>query len=723
MIPLLHRLKLSGSVLEMGIANQRMLILDSFYNLYEVALDTFQFKKSLKITKSYELLHKFGKSSATSQNNYVVLGLSKTTRAIVLKVEESVEKVMSLAWHKADISIANFSRDGCYLATGGEDGRTLIYQVPSFNLLSTLPPRPDYICGMAFSPDSSLIAVSCFDRSLIIFDLKRSAEIASFTTKEVVEDLGFFNENGSLFFVCKDGSTGVFNIKEQKIISEKKQFQQWLTCVCITEDGDYAYIGTRDNFLHLVRTKDNQPLASAPTEHMGIASMILEGNRLFIGYADGYIEILELDKGSGEFEAYLKINDLIKAKTLAENQNIFLKTLPFYAKKLDELWKDALKEAIDLLARDRFQEALVFVSPFMDDPRKKEEFSYYTEQREFVAQFLDALERDEIAEAYKVAENHQEITKIVPYEKLEAHYHKTFEACKKMLADDAFSNLPKAQELLKPFINVRDKKEAIYMLLHNSDKYLSADNALKERNFVEYFRLSERFPFLKDTETYKKTYFLGQQIVQRIALLENEKNFEKAIELAKFLGMLAPFKNLALERVKLIEKKRAFLEVLNAKELKKAYALADSEESLRALPEFIKLLEEFSMLHERAYALAYRGNSKDTLALLEEYLEIPYWQEKIASTMRIAYLYEIKTLSKKLAPKEVEWGRSLEGYVERFGKDDELATVCEACGLKQYFDEITSTGDPHGYQTRPYLSSIVLRIEDESTPIAQEEDA
>lgn len=711
MIPVLNRLKLNGSVLEFGITPESIIILDNFYNLYEINRSTFQFQKSVQITKTHEVHHKFSKSLAASKGGYTVFALNKSTKGIVLKVEHNLEKITSLAWHKADISNSIFSKDGKYLATGGEDGRTLIYQIPSFNLLATLLPRPDYICGIAFSPESSLLAVSCFDRSTLLFSLERNLEIATFETAEVVEDIGFFNQNKNLLFVCKDGTTGIFDVAKKEIISEEKRFSQWLTRLCTTEDGNYAYIGTRENLLHLIRTKDNQPIASVQTEHIGIASLHLEGNRLFIGYVDGYMEILELDRGIEEFETHLKINDLMKAKMLAEEKNIFLKTSPLYLQKLDEKWKEVLKEAIDLLAKDKFQEALALVAPFMEDPSKKEEFSEYTAQKEFVSKFLDAFEKNDIAEAYRIAEAHPDIRKLSAFEKLEEYWRKIFEACKKLLAAHAATNLPRAQELLKPFASIKEKKESVYTLLHNSDKYVAADNAIKERNYADYFRLAEKFPFLKETETYKKTYLLGQQLVDRIALLENAKDFDKAIEISKFLGGLFPFKNLASERIKLIEKKRAFLEAHSAKDLKKAYTLIEQEENLKALPEYIQLMEQFSMLNERAYSLASKGLSADTLLVLEDYLEIPYWQDKIASTMKIAYLYEIKGVAAKSSSEEIDWKKSIEIYVERFSKDDELMKICEGSGLKKSLDEVTQKGDPQGYKNSPYLSSVIVRFE------------
>lgn len=712
MTPLLNRLKLLGSILSIKVVPTGIVALDSFYNFYEINEEDFRFQKSIRISKTHEVQHKFSKNFAISKNGHIICALNKTTKGIVLKVENTLEKIMPLTWHKADISNSSFSRDGRYLATGGEDGRTLVYQIPSFNLLTTLMPRPDYICSIAFSPDSALMAVSCFDRTTVVFNVKRNLEITSFITQDIVEDLGFFDRNERLFFACKNGTTGIFDIVNREITSEERHFSQWITRIALTSDGNYAYIGTRENILYLVRTHDNAPLTSITTEHIGISALDLEDKRLYIGYADGYIEILELERGVEEFEAYLNLNDIAKAKELAEEKNIFLKTRPLYMKKINELWKGVLKEAIELLARDKFQDALALVSPFVEDPVKKEEFSYYTEQKEFVAQFLDAIGRSEIAEAYKVAQEHPEILKLSAYEKLEEYWRKTFDACKKILAANAIANLPRAQELLKPFANVRDKKESVYTLLHNSDKYVTADSALKERNYVDYFRLCEKFPFLKDTEAYKKTYLLGQQLVEKIALLENTKEFDKALDVAKFLGSLAPFKSLGIERTRLIERKRNFLEAYNSRDLKKAYKLAEQEENLKSLPEFIHLLDQFASLHEQAHALASKGLSSDVLKLLHDYMEIPYWEDKIASTMKVSYLYEIKTMALRLSPEEVNWKKSLEAYIERFSKDDELVKVCETSGIINYLNEIPGKGDVHGYQKYSYLSSIIVHFDE-----------
>lgn len=710
MINIANRIKVNGSVLAVQQTGRFVVVVDNLYNLYLLDKEKLQFVKTLNITKNHTPWHRYGRGMAISKDDFLNVALTKSPKSIVLQIVDGVKKLTILNWHKADISVSRFSPDGKMLSTGGEDGKTILYSLPSFDMAMSLFPRPDYISNIMFSDDSHLIASSCFDSSVHVFDIERSSDIAEFMAPDVVEDGAFFDEKRKLFFICKDGSTGVFDFESNEIVTQSNHFNEWLTACCVTKSRQFAIVSGKGEHLYVVRLRDNARIMTIKMEHVGATHLeFITPEKLFVCYIDGVVEIIDFERYADEMEVHLKVNDYAKAKGVIE-KNEFLRLYPTYNDKLDEAWKAVLKQAIDLLAKNQPQGAMKLVEIFIEDPARNEEFTYYMAQRENIARFLEAMEVNDILEAYNIAENDPDVRKLSAYDKLEEYWLKVFATAKKLLQSNPGLNKGKAEEILKPFAQVRSKKSLVTTLLNNSEKYTEADHYLKERNFSAYFNLAEKFSFLKETEVYKKTLTIGEQFLEKMSQLENAKNFQKALEVGKILTTLIPFRKMAMERSKLIEKKMAFLEAYEKKDVQLAYHLIEGAPDLKSLPEFIALNERFKELSEEAYKKAFSGFSKEALDQLSDYLEVAYWEDKIASIMNVAYLNEIRNCSEAIK-EATDWGKTLSYYIDRFGKNDELEKVCGMKGLKEHLGNIDSKGDPSGYRHCSYLTTILARKE------------
>lgn len=707
MLYIANKFKVNGSVLEIEEIKDTIVVVDNLYYVYVLNKTHLNFEKSINVTKNHEPFHRYAKSISISKDGYLSIPLTKTSKAAILKLENNLHKKNIISWHKADLSFSVFSKDCTLLATGGEDGKTNIFSLPTFNLITSIFPRPDYISCATFSNDSKLIAIASFNKQINIFDIERNIDFAEFDTPDVVEDMLFFDENKKLFYVCKDGLTGTYNLETKSIISQNKIIDAWFTTAMLLNDN-FALVGTKDKFISIIRLSDNKSIYTLTMPRMGITKIKKIDGKMYVGYIDGTVDIIDEMKYFDELEVYLKVNDYKKAKEVTE-KNILLRTHPEYIKKMDEGWKDALQKAIDFIAKNKIDSAIEVVSPFIDDPAKNEEFSFYMSQKDYVNRFLDAVESKNLQEAYAIAEQYKDIKKLAIYENLENYWQKVFETSKKLLAANPQLNLTKAQELLKPFANVKQKKDLVYTLLRNTDKYLLADKALKDKDFVEYFRLTEKFPFLKDTEIYKKSLLIGEQLLDKISILEVQRDFQKALEFAKVLSSMSPFKLAATEKTKGIEKKINFLDAYKKKDIQKAFYLIESSPELKALPEFVELNEAFNKIAQKAYDFAFAGDAANALKILNDYLPIKYWSEKIGAIMKTAYLNEIKNFAASEEANKADWSKTLIDFIERFGKNDEIEKICEITGLKKYLDAINSKGNIMGYKKLNYLATIIAK--------------
>ncbi|EEO26781.1 WD40 repeat domain-containing protein [Helicobacter winghamensis] len=722
MFPIKGKIRLVGSALGIGIGKDFVICVDNFYNVSKFAKEHYVVDSALQLVKDIEPLHHFSKATAVSYaTEKVALGFTKSTKGVIVKTDSNIAPIAQLTWQKLQISKIVYSHDDGLLATGGEDGRVLVYSADNHQLILSLPPLPDTISSIVFSEDDSLILSACYGKSATIFNIVKNTQVATLKIDYLIEDAFFYAENTKLFCVTKEGKIIIYDIKEDKIISEMLLQGAWLTTCHKLADEEFAIVGGKDKQLRIIRLSDNVLIDSISLEQSGITTMRFDENLLYLGYSDGAVEIVDIDEARDEMLELLNKDDLKGALGVIQQKNIFLKTDNVYCTKLESQWKEALAKAIDFLAKDQMQEATAAIEPFMLDKAKKEEFDYYWQQKEFTAKFMDALEAKNYTEAYRLSEQHPYLKDTLAYEEVENLWNKTFEVCKRLLFQDPQGNLAKAQDLLRPFTLVKCKKDSAMMLLRNSDKYVQADKEYRAKNFVEYFKMTERFPFLKDVLIYKSALLIGDQIIQRVNALENQNEFAKALEVCKLLASMAPFRNEANSKVRVIQLKQDFSQACRERKLSEAFKLAEEHYELRSMPEYKMLYDTFKKHEKIAFNFAVAGNGKSALDNLKDYLHIECWADKIAAILKIAYLAEFtkNAPGKTGALENISWKETFQYYIERYGKDEELKKVVSEMGLQKELDSIPFEGNPKGYLTTIIADSL-LAIGDE--PLHQHEE-
>ena len=75
-----------------------------------------------------------------------------------------VRTIMELEDHSGEVWFVKFSHDGTRLASAGQDGTVIIYEVPSFEIHCTLAAHEDGVGAIAWSPDDSMIVTSSQDK-------------------------------------------------------------------------------------------------------------------------------------------------------------------------------------------------------------------------------------------------------------------------------------------------------------------------------------------------------------------------------------------------------------------------------------------------------------------------------------------------------------------------------------------------------------------------------
>lgn len=640
-------------------------------------------KSRTKLLSSPKIPHKFAKSNSVSER-FVCVCNANSIDAVIAKIDSTIKKIAQISSHKKAISASNFSSDSSILATGGEDGRVFLYTTSNFKKILSLPYRPDYISSINFSSDSRFIIVSCFNKSNVIFDIKRAKTINIFNTSEVVEWGDFFDNNTKLLLITRDFQSIIYDVSTKEIISSANLFSSWPNIFCIDEVAKIAIVGTRDGGIYLVNITENTIIFHLRLEQIvGVSAICLHLGCIFLGGINGEVLIISYTDNNEQFKNACEAKDYANASKMLES-NIFLSLLPC-AKVFDNDWEDILKEAIVLLGEDKIDDAIALTNPFTkQDISKKNAFGVYLEKKDSVKKFKELVDNRFFEEAYNMTLNAKFLTKTTYYETLEDTWHKAFNTARKILEDNP-NNTDLAKRHLEIFLKT-PKKDTAMQLLNNLHIFEDADNFIKEQNFKDYFALVGNFAYLKECTLYKKVLALGANFFDKLLEAKNADNYDEFERIATFLLNFPFYKESIANMNIVVGKKRDFLRLIAENNITEVYKLALEYEELQYLDEFKQMSADFENIAQKALESAHNGDVSALSDIFGTYLQISFWSDRIKSIFQVAYLAEFEK-SINTEKTAINWEQSIKNYIQIFGKDDDILAFCKNNGFDYEFGD------------------------------------
>ncbi|RAX59352.1 hypothetical protein CCZ01_00485 [Helicobacter monodelphidis] len=695
-----------GSVLALQQSDHLLVSVDNSYCISSYDINSLVQEHSMHVSKNAEPPHRYSHAFSASKNGLICAPIVGTKKAAILEMGDNITKKSIIKEHSADIESSAFSPDGRYYATGGQDGRTFIYDAKNFTLLGSLLPRFDYISMMQFSRDSELFVCSGFDKTTIVFDMVQNKFRCTIKTPDVVERADFFDDNQRLYMVLRNGASLVYDIANRDLISSENIFSIWPSALAISPDERFAVVGTRGESLYIVDLATNSRLLEFRADTPGINSIFFSEQFLFVGAIDGTMLAVDYNRGQVELEAAIRVKEYKKAREMIE-QNLFLTIHPLM-KVFDEDWPQILENAVKLLNGKKIQEATELVEPFIYDQRKAQEFDFYLMQQGAVREFAECVKNKEYVKAYDLTLTNKFLVNTLAFMQLEAAWNRSFMQAKKMLEENPTLNLRQAEACLKPFAS-SVKKELISQMLKNSKVFTQAEDLIKARDFKGYFSLINQYGFLRETELFKKVTLLGEKSMGDLLQKEQDGAFERAEEIAKFLQIFPSFKRSATERIIIIQQKRYLLNAIDTDNITQAYAIVEEHKSLRSMSQFKEFAQKFETVFEKAKEAAFAGRPKGTMIAFGAYMEVPFWIDRIASLLKIAYLHEIEN---KISKGRINWRVTLKRFIDRYGRDDALKALIEQHNLEEEMKEFQEEGNFVGYRSHKFVDEIVIFLLD-----------
>lgn len=443
----------------------------------------------------------------------------------------------------------------------------------------------------------------------------------------------------------------------------------------------------------------NDALHAYPTK-----SADFNDQSLVMAFADGSMLVCDMLKNRDETAVALKMEDYKKAKQLID-ANILL----YLDGSIDQLHKSGekvLQKIITLIELGKIEEAVGEAKPFMDSEAFSEQFTAYMSQRSEMAQFVEAVDTKNFTTAYVLAEKYEYIKELKKYRQLEEFWHKCFNEAKNMIAknpNDSASKI-RAKGLLQSFLSVSSKQKSIKNLLENAIVFFQADTFVREKKFIQFFKLCEEHEFLEDTKIYNKVISITQLLLANVNKSVQQKDYKNAVLTARRLLSFTPVKEETSKHIKEIRVIEKFNIATQKNNLLSTFSLVKENSFLENLLEYKSIMENFDKTNAYAKEHAISGDIQKTFNTMDEYMSIDYLKDHIAFTIKLAYLNSIPSVSQEAS---INWKKTFVNYIELYGKDQELKNIAIENGVLDIYESIQEDENCKGYKDKAFKERVV----------------
>lgn len=706
MFDIIKSIKGSASIIALKIIADKIIFLTNKYLMliYDKLTFAIIYKKQLvddEITR-----HLYDKTFSISSKLDFCLTPSKPAspyKFFLLKYIDSLKK--NTSGHQPNsksIYCSAFSHKSDILAIGTEDGKVFLYSLEDKSLLKSFLPRADYISNLTFSLDDNFLAISSFDKTNTIYSFKHGVDVFSYDTENVIERLTFVDNDSKLVAVDRKNKFMIVDLKEKNCKELAFEFDEWPTTIK-SINKSYVLVGTKGKYLYIVDYIKESIAKRITFDNSGISSLEIDNGRLYVGFIDGEIKVIDMNSNLDAFVLNLKLNKLQEASDLMEN-NIFLMTQES-VEKFDEVWPDILSKAKKLIVSGNMDEAQRIVSPFFFDQQKNDEFLLCLGDIEQYSIFVEHIANKRYIEAFKLADKYEFLKKDQEYEIIEKYFIRLLHDVKLLFFKGDEENVNQAKNAIRAYGGIPSKANIVNNLLQKYKVFLHAEKFIKERKFRQYFILVEQNKFLKEEEIYKRVLQIGNLTFEKLNNFEQEGSYEKALAVAEYLRDFLPFKADVEQRINKINRCLLLQKSISENNIKKVYESIEKDPSLELLPLFISFHKTFLDLKEGAHIAAKKGESKTVGIILKDYLNVKYTIHLVAQEYKLAYLTQIEEEMNE-SPNRVDWEEIFKLYISYFGLDYELSHLCEKYNLQDKLKNIKNPNNFNGYEDLSFVPSI-----------------
>jgi WD40 repeat protein len=213
----------------------------------------------------------------------------------VLRVfEAETGKLTKTIPHPAGIDALHWSPDGRFLATGDENGVVRLFRLTDWSLAGQAQVGKEAVNELDFSPDSKLLLVTADSNAARVLDTATMKEVKAFSRDgKSPRTTGRFSHDGKMIAVGgMGGEILVWDYTSGELIRAINFTGQKVETLIFHPEGGYLLYAGHDPHIRVVRIQDGSAVhLSQPVDHAEYVTVSRNGSWVASAHQDGIIRL------------------------------------------------------------------------------------------------------------------------------------------------------------------------------------------------------------------------------------------------------------------------------------------------------------------------------------------------------------------------------------------------------------------------------------------------
>ncbi len=678
--------------------------------MFDKNFKLYRFNSDRKLTSrqtliaNQEMMHSYSSSvSFDPFSKKMLLPYGTKPLGLYLDLNAKPKVIKKLNEPRKTLECTAFSTQGSYIAVGDASGRCNVFHAKSAQLITELPPRPDYISSLEFSSNERFLASASYDKCVVIFDLVLNVEVASITTTDVVQSITFFDNDRGMVMLQRNGAMQVYHIDDQVLDREKNLFPSWPTSSLLSEDGRFVFVGLKNGSLCAVNLETQEKAFDEKVCHSGITKMVLHEGLLIIAQEKSSTLLIDTHHQLENFVNALRVKDHSRLNEMITS-NIFLILNEEYDAEMIGLYEPLFKRVNFLIQKGKIEPATTLIAPYENDPKIMGTFELMIKNQEHIQTLAALVSAQQIVDAYNLIQKYPILKDVPAAIELELTWQAAFGKAKRLCKTNEVTSHKEAERILAPYERVVEKQTEIHAILKNTKVFIEADKYVAAKKFKEYFALVERYAFLTKSPVHQNIIQMSHKILGQLKQALHASDFQKCKD---YITFLAPFSNIRAEYVKLVENFKvrvAFFQALQKNDVDTIFSMAKEHNELRTLREYETIENRFKELSKKALDFAFIADVRGIKEVFGNYTTVKLFEDKIASLIKIAYLNQMR---KEANNPKIDWQSVFSKFITYYGKSDDLLFTARQINQIEILKKIKLPNNPEGYKKEALVDSIL----------------
>lgn len=608
----------------------------------------------------------------TPDASYSVSTVPGTNKAALFSVAKKAV-VYRLGRHQGEIESVGIDPNGRYCVTCGQDGKVFVWVLKTARLAYAMPPHSDFVTTVAFNDSGQWVATGSFDRTIQVLNLGIMKQPLKLRGHGSVIIKTFFLPEVKLLSVEREGGVIVWDLRSGKIIKRLTKMNDEVTTMTLSSDKRFAFVATKLGYIALYDLQIMEQIASRyikESEMITSLAFLTDPHRLAVGTSEGNVRVYAL---FGDEEEYMELLRKRQYKTfydVVERNPLLLYSKSY--ETAERIWADIVAKARALLEKHERAKAKELLVTFAGIPKKNTFISQMLRDYEKYAQFQTYVKEGRFPLAYSLAKQYSAFQDSEPYRQMELRWKKVFAKAQELILGS--NGEEQARALLAPYRGISEKTVLIQQLFEQRRMYEYFKKVIAHRDYVKFFDLVKRHPFLKEFAEYTAVMDYADKLYVQAQKGYVSGEYTTAKKACEILLSFPDYAQEAQQMSEAIKVKHLFYDAIASSNLLNGYAYLNAYPLLYDTPEAQMLERQWNAIVDQAQKYAAKGRASEIAEMFEPYRNVQEKYAAMGAVVAQAYCVQLEEKLRSKAPQSLIENGILR-YVEFFGIDEGIMSV------------------------------------------------